>query len=487
MSGIFHRREGNSGAELQGSYSGMSAEAHIVSDRTSGKSHARGAGGPRVLLLTSELGHGHARAARAIQLAILARAPGADVWILDLWSLMHASVADTVRQTYLRLVQEHPDLYERIYQLDERTWRRIIEGDESPPPQLREGLERITAILFDGPTLVPRVGPYALDCALLPLLCTSLPGDSRGLPWNDARVRMPLFKWIWARLTRRLARRVQAFDPDVVVGTQMIPAALLSTVKVRKNLTIPSIAVPTDFGVHDFWMQPGTSAYCVAHAAIPGLPRSPAVPVSVTGVPLMPGFARPPSTAQARATLGLDPVRPIVLVLGGGLGLGVDAVAGHLLAMRADANIVFIAGHNRPAQAALAQRAASSRGRFHVFGWTEKMEYFIRAADIVVGKPGGLTVAEVLACGRPLLATSSLGGQEGFNVRFLERHGVGRLVPEHELPDLVDAWLSDAGQLAQLQSRAWALGRRDGAAGVAQAALEYAQAAQPRMAAGEQA
>ena len=144
---------------------------------------------------------------------------------------------------------------------------------------------------------MPRVGPYALDCALLPLLCTSLPGDSRALPWNDARVRRPLFKWIWARLARRLARRVLAFDPDVVVGTQMIPAALLSTVKVRKGLSIPSIAVPTDFGVHDFWMQPGTSAYCVAHAAIPGLPRSPAVPVSVTGVPL---HARLCATAVGR-------------------------------------------------------------------------------------------------------------------------------------------------------------------------------------------
>ena len=154
----------------------MSAEARIVTEQTPGGSHARGVVGPRVLLLTSELGAGHARAARAIELAILARAPGADVRTLDLWSLMHSGVAEAVRQTYLRLVQEHPDLYERIYQLDERTWRRIIEGNESPPPQLREGLERITTILGDGPTLVPRVGPYALDCALLPLLCTSLPG-----------------------------------------------------------------------------------------------------------------------------------------------------------------------------------------------------------------------------------------------------------------------------------------------------------------------
>jgi UDP-N-acetylglucosamine:LPS N-acetylglucosamine transferase len=435
-----------------------------------------GANAPRVLLLTSDLGAGHSRAAKAIELAIMGRAPSAQVRTLDLWSLMHASVADNVRQTYLRLVQEHPDLYERIYQLDERTWRRILEGDEPPPSQLRAGLTRITAIIADGPGLVPHVGPYALDCALLPLLCSALPGGARMLPWSDARVRMPLLKWIWTRLARRLERRLLAFRPDVVIGTQMIPAALLSTVKARRRLVVPSIAVPTDFGVHDFWLQTGTDTYCVAHAAIPGMPPSTTARTLVTGVPLMPGFAQPPAANEAKHALGLNPARPVVLVLGGGLGLGVDAVAEQLLAKRPDADLVFVTGHNHRAHSALAARAVGHAGRFHVFGWTTRMEYFIRAADIVVGKPGGLTVAEALACGRPLLAARSLGGQEGFNARFLEQQDVGRLVPEEELPGCVDAWLGSGERLLQLQQRAWAIGARDGATRVAEVALEHAHA-----------
>ena len=461
---------------IAGKLSGMSAEALTVSARPIARPRTAGAVAPRVLLLTSNLGAGHSRAAEAVKLAILARAPAAQVRTLDLWSLMHANVADTVRQTYLRLVQEHPDLYERIYQLDERTWRRIFEGDEAPPPQLTEGLQRITAIFADGAGLVPHVGPYALDCALLPLLCSAIPGGARTLPWNDARVRLPLLKWIWARLARRLERQVRAFRPDVVIGTQMIPAALLSTVKARRRLAVPSIGVPTDFGVHDFWLQPGTDAYCVAHASIPGVPRSSAAQVLTTGVPLMPGFVQLPTPSEARLALGLDPVRPIVLVLGGGLGLGVAAVAEQLLPKRPDADLVLVTGHNRPAHIALGSRAAEHAGRLHVFGWTARMEYFIRAADIVVGKPGGLTVAEVLACGRPLLAARSLGGQEGFNARFLEQHDVGRLVPEEELPACVDAWLGSSERLAGLKQCAWAVGIRDGAAKVADVALEYAHA-----------
>jgi hypothetical protein len=110
-----------------------------------------------------------------------------------------------------------------------------------------------------------------------------------------------------------------------------------------------------------------------------------------------------------------------------------------------------------------------------VWDWTEQTEVFIRAADVVVGKPGGLTVAEALACGRPLLATRSLRGQEGFNVRFLEQHGVGRLVPEDDLLEGIESLLADSGELGRIQQRAWNLGKRDGAPRIAELALALAQ------------
>ena len=102
------------------------------------------------------------------------------------------------------------------------------------------------------------------------------------------------------------------------------------------------------------------------------------------------------------------------------------------------------------------------------------MEVFIRAADLVVGKPGGITLAEVLACGRPLLATRSLGGQEGFNVRFLSEHGVGGLVRDDELFARVQTLVQDREALVQMQRRAWLLGRRDGAERIAVVILELA-------------
>ena len=434
---------------------------------------------PRVLLLTSTLGSGHLRAAQAVEAALLERSPTATVQTLDFWSLMDAGVAQTLRQTYLRLVQQRPELYDRIYRLDQHTWRGILEGNQALPTVLAEGLELLAATGADDTRLEPGGVRHVLDRVLFRLLCAVLSKRAHGSSGNGVpgRLLAPiLIAWGWARLARRLEARLRAFGPDVVIATQMHPAALLSLVKKHRGLTTPLIGVLTDFGVHDFWMQPEIDGYCVAHEAMDGLPgvASGRSRMTVTGIPLMPGFSSPPSPREARLQLHLDPDVAAVLVLGGGLGLGVDAVAARLLAGVPGVQVLVLAGRNASALAPLGELAARYPGRLSAWGWTEQTEVFLRAADVVVGKPGGLTVAEALACGRPLWATRSLCGQESFNVRFLEQHGVGRLVPEDELPTALASLLANPAELARIQQRAWTLGKRDGASRIAESALALA-------------
>ena len=431
---------------------------------------------PRVLLLTSTLGSGHLRAAQAVEAALLERRPAAKVQTLDFWSLMDEGVAQAVRQTYLRLVQERPELYDRIFQIDERTWRRILESNQAPPPSLAEGLELLAATGGVGKAQPEsNGGRHALDRVLFRLFCAALP--KRTSSGNRALVRGALIKWSRMRVARRLDARLRAFGPDVVVATQMHPAALLSFIKTRRGLGIPALGVLTDFGMHDFWIQPGIDCYCIAHESIAGLQNLASEPARLlaTGIPLMPGFRNPPSAREARLRLRLDPDAPVVIVLGGGLGLGVEAIAERLLVRPGHLQVRVLVGHNAAARKSLAPLAGRYPGRLGVWGWTEQMEVFIRAADVVLGKPGGLTVAEALACGRPLLATRSLRGQEGFNVRFLEQHGVGHLVPEDELVKRIEFLLANRGELAQIQHRAWTLGRRDAAARIAELVLAFAQ------------
>ena len=425
----------------------------------------------RILLLTSGLGFGHVRAAQAIEAALR---DGAEVLTLDLWSLMNAGVARAVHATYLSLVQNYPQLYERLYHLDEHTWRQILESESGPPRSVLEVLELISGIAANQATSAPRGSRYASDKVLLSLLCATLPFDGDSLAGNGVRARLALMKWIWLRLIRRLEPAIRKFSPQVIISTQMIPAAMASYLKQQGKVDASMIGVMTDFGVHDFWKQKGIDRYCVAHESIIEDVGHAHARGIATGVPLMPDFAWPLSQAEARRELRLPVESRVVLVLGGGLGLSVDAAAAELLKRPIGAHVIAMPGSNAGARAALTALAAENRQRVKICEWTDRMDIYLRAADIVVGKPGGITVAEALACGRPLLATRSLGGQEGFNIDFLQRHGVGGLVADGELLDRVEALLREQDELQHMQRRAWLLGRRDGAARVAALAIDLA-------------
>jgi UDP-N-acetylglucosamine:LPS N-acetylglucosamine transferase len=426
------------------------------------------------------LGQGHTRVAEAIGAGLIQRS--VDVETIDLWSLMNPGVVTIVHHTYLRLVQEYPALYERLYQLDEHTWRQVLESESGPPAGVLEVLELIASIAADAELPEVRSLRYSSDRFLLTLLCAALPYDGTSLGGNGVKARLALFKWTWLRLVKRLETMIRDADPDIIVCTQMIPAAMVSALRQRRKVHVPTVGVLTDFGVHDFWIQPGIDRYCVAHSSMVNAfdEDHRQADVIATGVPLMPGFAQPLSQSEARRQLNLPLQGQVILVLGGGLGLGVETVAARLLQPGGEAQVLVMPGRNAEAQAALAKLAAAFPNRVRVCGWTDRMDIFIRAADVVVGKPGGVTVAEVLACGRPLFATRSLGGQEGFNVNFLEHHGVGALVRDHELFDRVQGALDRPDELSATQTRAWALGERRGAAYVADLVLDLSWAAQVR-------
>jgi processive 1,2-diacylglycerol beta-glucosyltransferase len=448
---------------------------------------------PRVLVLTSGLGCGHVRAAEALVAAVQRLEPRAELRQLDFWSLMNPGVAAAIKRRYLSLVLDHPELYARLHRLDEGSWRRVIENDIPPPAEVVELIERFAMNVGDGAhsltSLVDwALGPYPSDLLFFPTACAALPTNPRERSANSiALLRQALLKWAFVRLQSRMEQRLLDFAPDVVVATQMVPAALVSALKhsARRWRRLPLVGVLTDFGAHDYWSQPGIDLYCLPHEDVitasgrsRSLARSGARMVA-TGVPLMPGFEQPCTQAVARARIGLqvENEQPVVLVLGGGLGLGLEDIVAHLQARLPGCTLLVMAGRNVDVHNRLtaAVKDVTSGARVEVFGWTEHMEHYITAADIVVGKPGGLSVAEVLACGRPLLATRSLQGQESFNVQFLERRQVGALVSEQELPDMLAQWLGDRARLVALQQGAGAAGRRDGAKRVAQHVLQLAR------------
>ena len=421
----------------------------------------------KTAILTSGLGFGHTRAGQAIALALRARQATAEVEMIDFWSLMSPKVSAAVKEAYLELVSTAPDAYQELYQLTEQDWQEHFRRGCLPPPLDRLAARVVETRFPEARAPLPVGRGVSLDETLVVSLLRRFQQPSRRagrlLGWGLALA-------VRSLLMTRLLNKLHAMAPDAVVATQMLPATLLSYIRDNGELTdTPAVGVLTDYGVHDFWARSGLDFLCVAHCDLAREleHKETASRVLVTGMPLIPEFASPPAPAAARRSLGLAVDRPTILVTGGGYAIGVEKTLRELLAVDPSWQIVATTGGRRQGAAGVGELIVAQRKRLRRVDWSGEMATLVSAADLVAGKPGGLTLSEAMACGRPFVATCSLAGQEGFNVRFLERHGVGlQVVPEELVPTLRDL-LSDGDRLADMAAAARQVGSRDGAQRIA--------------------
>jgi len=105
-------------------------------------------------------------------------------------------------------------------------------------------------------------------------------------------------------------------------------------------------------------------------------------------------------------------------------------------------------------------------------GFTKEMDKYMAAADLLVGKAGGLTTSEALALALPMALIEPIPGQEDRNADHLLEAGAA--IRCNNLP--AAAWkiaglVNDPPRLAKMREAARALGRPGAAAAIAEDAL----------------
>ncbi|WP_409030976.1 MGDG synthase family glycosyltransferase [Janthinobacterium sp. CG_23.3] len=365
----------------------------------------------KILLLSVSAGAGHMRAAEAIR----AHA-GADVVAshLDVMNFVTAGFRKLYTDFYITLVNKAPTLWGYLYHATNEA------QPDSSMQRLRRGVERLN--------------------------------------------------------TRALLKEIAAFKPDAIVCTHFLPAEILSRALRKGELHCPVWVQVTDFDLHRMWVHEHMSGYFAASDEVAFRMRACDIGperIHVTGIPIMPAFARAHDRAECARGFGLDLARTTFLLMGGGAGLGsLDEVAERLLALDGDFQLIVLAGKNAAALAALQALAARHPGRLLAQGFTDKVERLMACADLVVTKPGGLTSSECLAMGLPMIVNSPIPGQEERNADFLLEQGVAlKAFDAVTLEYRVRHLLENPAKLAEMAAKARALGRPDAARQVLQRVL----------------
>ena len=322
----------------------------------------------KLLIISVSAGAGHVRIAQAVEQTARLSYPDLDVEHIDMMDFVVAPVRAAIVETYDQLVRRMPSLWGYLYDVSDSADR----------------LDKIEAII----RMINQVN------------------------------------------ARKLYDVVQDYAPDHIICTHSFPAQALAQSNALQD--IPLSVIVTDYGLHSYWLlgKPDTffvGAPRVKHALMhEGVDEE---NIHVTGLPVLPIFFEEKDTLALRKQYRLPVDKKIILVLSGGQGfMKGDMVVQKILGchLEESPHIIAIAGKNEELYASL-QQLADAHPTVHAVGWTDAMDEYMRMADVIIGKPGGSTVSEVMALGKPFIAVHPIPGQEEQNALFLEQNQKGHV------------------------------------------------------------
>lgn len=284
-----------------------------------------------------------------------------------------------------------------------------------------------------------------------------------------------------SRLTRlisyHLPRTIAGYKPDLLVHTHFLPAEILSTL--GHKLPGPQAVVVTDFAAHRLWLQAEVNRYFVAADEVRAHLVSLGVKserVRVTGIPIDSRFRSLESKEEARRRLALQLDRDLVLVMAGGMGAQVlGNMLERLRGLRCHLHAIIVCGRTPELLQRARKAVADAQGlvSFEVVGYSEEIPRLMAAADLIIGKPGGLTTSEALAAGLPFAVVDPYPLQEEANANYLLEHGAGmRLDPLSTLELKLGRFFGDAERRRAMSEAARRLGRPDAAPRIVTELLE---------------
>ena len=351
------------------------------------------------LIVTASIGSGHAKAAAALAAAISREEPEAHVVVVDFTKRDTAWITWCMKVIYLKMLDFVPNLYQLLYR-------------------------------FTG----HRTGAS------------------------------PVQKLIASLTKRNMRRLVRRHAADVVVCTHPFPEGAASCLKESGEEEFFFATTLTDYSVHRMWFYPGVDAFFVATERMRRSLVKEGCAVSAvhaTGIPIAPLSPSDFDRATILERLGLTADLPTVLLMGGGLGLGDVA---HSLEKLEDVaeklQLLVVAGKNERLLSWVREHAAHSHHAVRAWGYTDEVPALMAAADLLISKPGALTISEAWAMGVPLILHEPIPGPELENAMIASERGTAVWLGKGEnLAALVTGLLGDERRLASMREAALLAGR----------------------------
>ena len=290
---------------------------------------------------------------------------------------------------------------------------------------------------------------------------------------SDGRPQARIVTSTFWPIVRRAARRLVKEHPaDLLVSVH--PVANSFCLKALGKNRPPFVTVVTDMvSTHALWFDQRADLILVptrmARDSALENHMSPEK-VRVAGQPIAERYCRGRCDKPSLRKKFSWPVDKFtVLLVGGGEGMGPIAETARAIDESGlDLNLVIVAGRNTKLKDYL--ETLSWENPTNIYGFTQELPDFMRAADAIVTKAGPGTIAEALAAGLPIILYAKLPGQEDGNVTYVENRGVGVWAPEPlKVVRTLTRWVCRPAERAEVVKNCRSAARPDAARVIARA------------------
>ena len=259
---------------------------------------------------------------------------------------------------------------------------------------------------------------------------------------SKVELKIPLMSY----LVLKLDRLINVNNPDIIISTLPLCTQLVSRYKNLYNNDIPLVTCITDLCCHPEWLATGTDIYFVANQVVKNILIGQGIPegiIYIIGIPVKPQFKKHHKFRHAHFRQ--------ILIMGGGLGL-LPKAASFYQALNDIKNLrtIVITGENEK----LYKRIKGKYENIEVIGYTNKVYQYMQNADLVISKPGGITLYETIFSELPIIVFKPYLEQEINNSEFILNHQIGLVLPKNtkDCIDQIAILVNDDEMLNQIRT-----------------------------------
>ncbi|MFH1441842.1 MAG: glycosyltransferase [Candidatus Omnitrophota bacterium] len=225
--------------------------------------------------------------------------------------------------------------------------------------------------------------------------------------------------------SQKLVNFLISEQPDVIISTHFLPPEIAGYLEKRNKIKSKLITVITDFGVHPFWITKETDIYITASEFTKTQLIQKGIntdKIKSLGIPIGEKFTKEFNKEMLFKKMGLLSDKFTVLITTGSFGIGpVEEITALLYK---EVQIAVVCAKNKKLYSRLISK---NYPNVKVYGFIDNIEELMVVSDMVIAKPGGLTISEILSMELAPIFISPIPGQETNNMAVLKSYGIGEL------------------------------------------------------------